>query len=218
MVRMSLMFCMLLAASVIGLTQQSQAQITYPYSSFESLAYAWTDAGDEFAYSINNADELTSAGTYTFNEYGSAPGYYSSASVGVEHNSTLSASGFHLTGKSTSYVADDYGYAACSANSEAIAAVTLRIRKAQRVTITGTLGLTGTSQPTSSSHYFEIRNAAGNVVYSKSNVGIVSYNGRLPAGTYTVYVSASVYREISSSGGDVYESSSGTYDVQLNVR
>lgn len=204
-------------ASFVASAASALAGISYNYADFNSYGTAWTDAGDEYAYSIANSDSLAGPGTYTFNEYGSAPGYSSSATVGVEHNSTLTANGFHLTGKAYGYVSDDYGYAACSANSESLVEMSFTLDTASRVTITGALGLGGTGSPSEFSNYFEIRNSAGQLITSTSGVGAINYKGRLRPGTYTLYVSASVLKEINFSGGDVYESSFTTFDVTLNA-
>lgn len=202
-------------AALVASASAALAGISYQYGNFDSVATAWTDAGDEYAYHISNSDSFSGPTTYVFSEYGSAPGYSSSATVGVEHNSTLTANSFHLTGKAYGYVADDYGYASCSANSEALTELGFTLDAGSRVTITGSLGLGGTSAPTVYSNYFEIRNAAGQIVYSASGVAAINYSGRLPAGSYTLYVSASVLKEIDFSGGDVYESSFASYDINF---
>jgi hypothetical protein len=210
-----------LFGALVALTtvaSQAYCQLSYQNTSFESLAIAETDAGPEYSYIINRADEVEADGTYTYSESGSAPGYSSSASVTVEHASELRPSGFHLTGKARGYVADDYGYAACSANSESLVYFTFTLNRARRVSVAGVFALTGSSPPESYSNYFEIRRSNGTLVKSSSDVGSFSYNGRLTAGTYSVYVSSQVLREINFSGGDVYENSTASFDVELTTR
>ena len=202
----------------VNISSQSCAQISYQGTSFESIAVAETDAGEEYSYIINNAEPVGSDGIYMFDETGSAPGYYSSASVGVTHDSTLTSTGLHLIGKAYGYVSDDVGYAACSASSEALGYVTFRLRSARRVTISGVLSLSGTSQPQSFSNLFELRRSNGTLVTSSSGTGPIAYTGRLTAGTYTVYVGSQVLRQINGSGGDVYEGSTASYDVTLTSR
>ncbi len=201
-----------------NIPNQSYGQLSYQGTSFESIALAETDAGQEYSYIINNAEPVGSNGTYLFDELGTAPGYYSSARVGVTHDSTLTSTGFHLTGKAYGYVSDDVGYAACSANSEATGYVTFRLRSARRVTISGVLGLTSTSQPQSFSNTFELRRSNGTLVTSSSGTGPISYTGRLTAGDYTVYVGSQVLHQINGSGGDVYEGSTASYDVTMTSR
>jgi hypothetical protein len=207
-----------LVGLAMGLSQVSWAQVTYQSSSFESIARAWTDAGDEYAYEISAADEAGPDGTYTFSETGSAPGYSSSASVGVEHDSALRANGFQLTGSASGYVADDVGYAACSANSEAIASVAFTLTRTTRVTFTGALSLAGSSLPDNYSNLFELRRTDGRLLKSVTGTGAISYSARLTAGTYTVYVGSYVLREIDFSGGDVYENSTASFDVSMTAR
>jgi hypothetical protein len=209
-----------LGTLVLSATVASQAfcQLSYQSTNFESLAIAETDAGPEYSYVINRGDEVGPNGTYTYSESGTAPGYYSSASVTVEHASELTPSGFHLTGKARGYVADDYGYAACSANSESLVSLTFTLNRARRISIAGLFALTGSSAPEAYSNYFELRRSNGTLVNSGSGVGPFSYNGRLTAGTYTVYVSSQVLRAIDFSGGDVYEDSTASFDVQLTAR
>lgn len=202
----------------VMLASQAWSQISYRSTSFESLATAETDAGPEYSYVINRGDEVGPNGLYNYSESGTAPGYSSSASVLVEHASQLGASGFTLTGKARGYVADDYGYAWCSANSEALVSLTFTLRRQQRVSIVGSLALTGSSQPEGFSNYFELRRANGSLVTSSSGVGPIAYKGRLAAGTYTVYVSSSVFRELNFSGGDAYENSTASFDVTLSAR
>jgi len=205
---------------VLSATMASQAycQISYESTSFESLATAETDAGPEYSYVINRGDEVGPDGTYTFNETGSAPGYGSSASVTVEHNSELRSTGFHLTGAASGNVADDYGYAACSANSESIVSITFTLTQARRISLAGTLALTGSSPPDDYSNYIELRRPNGTLVTSSSGVGPFSYRGRLAAGTYSFYASSQVLRAIDFSGGDVYENSTASFDVELTAR
>ncbi|MFN7020801.1 MAG: hypothetical protein ACK4WH_05670 [Phycisphaerales bacterium] len=195
----------------------SHAGVTYPWANFDSIGTAWTDAGDEYAYHISNSDSFSGPTVYTFSEYGTAPGYSSSATVGVEHNSTLTGTGFTLTGKAYGYVSDDYGYAACYATGEALTELSFTLDTNSRVTISGSLGIGGTIAPTAYSNYFEIRNSAGSVVTSASGVASINYSGRLRAGTYTLYVSSSVLNEINFSGGDVYESAFATYSVNFKA-
>lgn len=193
------------------------ADISYNQTSFESLAHAWTDAGDDYAYSISAADEADASGLYSFSEFGQAPGYSSSSSVGVEHDSVLTSTSMHLTGRAYTYVSDDYGYAACTADSEATTFISFTIDRRSRVTVSGTLGLTGSSAPQSFSNQFQLRNSRGQLVSSASGISTVNFDQRLPAGTYTLYVSASVSRSIDFSGGDLYENSNATFDVTLNA-
>lgn len=205
-------------ATLAATAASALAGVSYSYANFDSIATAWTDAGDEYAYHISNSDSFGGPVSYVFDEYGSAPGYNSSATVGVEHNSTLTSSGFSLSGKAYGYVSDDYGYAACSAWSEALVELSFTLDERSRVTITGSLGLGGTGAPSAFSNYFEIRNAAGQIVTSASGVSDINFAGRLNAGTYTLYVSASVAKEIDFSGGDVYESAFTTFSVNLATK
>lgn len=206
-----------LAALAVSATS-ALAGLTYSYANFDSVGTAWTDAGDEYAYHISSSDSFSGLTTYTFNEYGSAPGYSSGATVGVEHTSTLTSSGFTLTGKAYTYVSDDYGYASCWSNGEALVEMSFTIDRRSQVTITGSLGQGGTGSATALSNYFEIRNAAGTLITSADGVENISVSRRLPAGTYTLYVSTSVYKAIDFSGGDVYESAFSTFDVTFNAR
>lgn len=206
-----------LAALAVSATS-ALAGLTYSYANFDSVGTAWTDAGDEYAYHISNSDSFSGVTSYTFNEYGSAPGYNSGATVGVEHASILTAGGFTLSGKAYTYVSDDYGYATCWSNGEALVEMSFTLDRQSLVTITGALGLGGTGSATALSNYFEIRNAAGKLVTSADGVGNISYSGRLRAGTYTLYLSTSVYKEISGSGGDVYESAYSTFNLGLTAR
>lgn len=198
------------------LVSQAVCQITYQNTAFESLARAATDAGTEYDYIINRGDEVGADGTYTFRETGDAPGYSSGASVTVEHDSELRTNGFHLTGKARSYVYDDYGYAQASANSEAAVSFTFTLNRRQRISLSGLFSLTGVS-PSDYSSYFELRRSNGTLLKSSSGVGPFSFNQRLAAGTYTVYVNSYVLNELSG-GGDAYDSSTATFDVNLTAR
>jgi hypothetical protein len=199
------------------MASQALCQISYNSTSFESLATAETDAGPEYSYIINRGDEVGADGTYNYSETGEAPGYYSSASVTVEHASALRANGFDLTGNARGYVSDDYGYAQASANAESIAYITFTLDRPRRISLSGMFSLTGSSQPEGYSNYFEIRRANGKLVKSSSGVGPFSYLGRLPAGTYSLYVSSSVYRALSG-GGDAYENSTASFNVAVTAR
>lgn len=192
------------------------ADVNYTYASFESLGYAWTDAGDEYAYTINTADELLGVGDYTFEESGGAPGYSSSAAVGVAHDSTLTSTGFHLTGQARSYVSDDVGYAACSAWSESTVFITFTLTERSRVTLTGHLGLSSYGgAPSSLSNQVQLRNNANQLIASFSGVAQIDQSLVLPAGNYSFYASTSVADEIDFSGGDVYDTNLSTFDITL---
>jgi hypothetical protein len=204
-------------AAIVFSAGSTLAGITYSYANFDSIGTAWTDAGDEYAYHISNSDSFAGPTTYAFREYGSAPGYSSGATVGVEHASTLTSSGFQLTGKAFAYVSDDVGYAWCYATGEALVEMSFTLDVASRVTIWGSLALGGNSSPTAYSNSFEIRNAKGEVVTSASGTQAINFSGRLRAGTYTLYVSTSVFKEINFSGGDVYDQVFSTYNVNLSA-
>lgn len=192
------------------------ADLNYTYTSFESLGYAWTDAGDEYAYTINTADELIGVGNYSFEEYGGAPGYSSSAAIGVTHDSSLTSTGFHLTGQARSYVSDDVGYAACSAWSESTVFITFTLTERSRITLTGHLGLSSFGgAPSSLSNQIQLRNSANQLLASFSGVTQIDQSIILPAGNYTFYASTSVADEIDFSGGDVYDTNLSTFDITL---
>ncbi len=201
----------------LSLVSQAFCQISYQNTNFESLAKAETDVGPEYAYIINRGDEVAADGTYIFSESGEAPGYYSSASVAVEHASELRSDGFHLTAKARGYVSDDYGYAQAWANSEAITSFTFTLNRRQRISLSGLFSLTGSSLPEDYSSYFELRRSNGTLLKSSSGVGTFSFDQRLAAGTYTVYVSSYVLRELSG-GGDAYEGSTASFDVTMTAR
>jgi len=204
-------------ALAVASASPALAGITYTYTNFDSIGTAWTDAGDEYAYHISNSDSFSGPTTYTFREYGSAPGYSSGATVGVEHASTLTGGGFQLSGKAFAYVSDDVGYAWCYATGEALTEMSFTLDVASRVTISGALALGGNSSPTAYSNVFEIRDSKGQIVTSASGTQAIAFSGRLRAGTYTLYVSTSVFKEINFSGGDVYDNVFTTYSINLSA-
>lgn len=204
-------------AAIVFSAASSLAGITYSYANFDSIGTAWTDAGDEYAYHISNSDSFSGPTTYAFREYGSAPGYSSGATVGVEHSSTLTSSGFQLTGKAFAYVSDDVGYAWCYATGEALTEMSFTLDVASRVTISGALALGGNSGATAFSNYFEIRDSKGQILTAASGTQAIAFSARLRAGTYTLYVSTSVFKEINFSGGDVYDNVFSTYNVNFSA-
>lgn len=191
------------------------SQISYNSNSFESIGYAWTDAGDEYAYSISAADEADpTTGLYTFSDYGQAPGYSSSASVGVTHNARLTNRGFHIMGSASAGVTDDYGYAVCTSNSEAGVYLDFNVTRAGRVSFSGTLSVAG-STTSGYSNDFEVRDASGNVVATFSGTDTISFSRRLPRGRYTVVAFSQASLALSSSGGDAYENYTASFDVTM---
>ncbi len=194
------------------------AQISYGVSTFDSYGYAVTDAGSQYAYQIDNSDEVIGPDTYSFQEFGQAPGYSSSASVGAEHEATLATNSITLFGKASTYVSDDYGYAACS--SEAEVGDTIRFtltKKRTKVVLKGSLFYGGNSTPDYAFQYFVLKNSAGATI-ATSNGGDFTYQGQLPAGGYTLSISTYVAKSIDFSGGDVYDSSTSTYQIHMTAQ
>jgi hypothetical protein len=193
------------------------AQITINEATMESWALAQTDAGPQYNYEIDNYDELDSSATvYTFNEYGQAPGYSSSATVGVEHDSTFSSGGMNLTGESYAYVSDDYGYAFCSAESQTGAYVTFTLSQESRVQVTGELAFSGYT-PNDFETEFSLRRSGQPFLTFVTQAGEIDFDQVLPAGTYQLAVLSRVMLEIDFAGGDVYEYSRGTFDISLTA-
>lgn len=190
------------------------AQITLNEATMESSAVAETDAGPEYNYYISRLDELDALGPYTFTEYGSAPGYNSQATVGVEHNSNLATDRIDLSGVAYAYVADDYGYAYCSADSQVAAHVTFTLSQECRIQIDGALGFAGYSA-TEADAYFSLRRYGQPNMITVPAAGGITFDEVLPAGTYQITVLSRVWLEINFSGGDVYEFSRGTFDLSL---
>ncbi|HMO13347.1 MAG TPA: hypothetical protein PKD64_06305 [Pirellulaceae bacterium] len=208
-------FAMLLLLTGV---QTGNAQITYLDNFFVSQGVAQTDAGNEYDYYIDEADVAGPTGVYQFIEYGSAPGYGSRATIGVEHDSKLTSGDISLAGKTYSYVADDYGYAWCFAESYASSTVRFQLSSRRRVELTGNLTLVGSSPPDWYYNSVELRTASGQLIYQKTGVGPVNFSNRLVAGTYQITVVSTVAREIDFSGGDVYENSNAGFNVLLRAR
>ena len=147
---------------------------------------------------------------------GRPPGYSSSASVGCEHDSNLSSGSMTLTGEAYSYVADDYGYAFCSADSSVGAYITFTLDQESRVQISGSLHFTG--YPANDSEIeFMLRPYGQAPLALQLSEGAVSFDQVLPAGTYQLTLYTRVMLEIDFAGGDVYEFSRGNYDISLTA-
>ncbi len=210
---------LLAVATIVSFVDRTEAvaQFAYNQASFSSYALAETDAGSEYAYEIDESENISAPDTYSFTEYGQAPGYSSSATVGVEHDSTLTNKAISLYGKAYTYVADDYGYAVCSADSEVSSYIRFTVTKRTRVNLTGSLAIGGTSSPDWSYSSFELRKENGPMIAS-SNGGTFSFVGPLKPGTYVIVVTQRVLRQIDFSGGDVYENSFGTYNISMTTK
>lgn len=195
-------------------TTLASAGISNVAATFESIGYAWTDAGDEYAFAISESEERIGPGSFAFSRFGSAPGYSSSAGIGVVHDSTLAADGFRLRGRAHEWLSDDVGYAACTAWSESTAFVSFTIDQSTSIQITGALGLSGNSSP-EFSNQFQLRGPAGRVIASASGLQSINFSGTLAPGNYTLYLSASVSDAIDFSGGDVYDNAAASFDLTL---
>ena len=194
----------------------ANAQITINEATFESIALAQTDAGPQYNYEIDEIEELDSTGPYSFSEYGQAPGYSSSASVGCEHDSSLASDSMSLYGEAYSYVADDYGYAFCSADSSVGAYVTFTLSQESRVQISGDLEFQGYSANDSEIE-FMLRPYGQAPLALELSEGTVSFDQVLPAGTYQLTLYTRVMLEIDFAGGDVYEYSRGIFDISMSA-
>lgn len=206
------------AVAAAAIASAALADLTIQAASFESFGYAWTDAGDEYAFAIANSDDFDAAdvpGTYAFGSTGAAPGYSSSAGIGVMHAASLRPRAIHLRGQARTYVADDAGYAAVSAWSAATATVRLVVSSPTYLCLTGSLGLVSDYPPDIVSFHLQLTGPAGNTVYSASGTTTVSFRARLDAGTYTLSASASVADSLNHAGGDAYENNLATYDITL---
>ena len=203
---------MVALASCVG----ANAQITINEATFESIALAQTDAGPQYNYEIDEIEELDSTGPYTFSEYGQAPGYSSSASVGCEHDSSLASDSMSFYGEAYSYVADDYGYAFCSADSSVGAYVTFTLSQESRVQISGDLEFQGYSANDSEIE-FMLRPYGQAPLALELSEGAVSFDQVLPAGTYQLTLYTRVMLEIDFAGGDVYEYSRGIFDISMSA-
>jgi len=136
--RLGILNLLLTAIGAFALSCSSQnvvGQIVINEATMESLATAETDAGPEYRFDVFNWEELDSSGPYAFREYGTAPGYSSQATVGVEHESQLASNQLTLFGEAYAYVADDYGYAFCSADSQVASYITFTLTEASRVQV-----------------------------------------------------------------------------------
>lgn len=210
---------LLVVATIVNFVDRTEAtaQLAFNQASFSSYALAETDAGSEYSYEIDESASVSPPDSYTFTEYGQAPGYSSSATVGVEHDSTLTNKSINLFGKAYTYVADDYGYAACSADSEVSSFIRFTVTRRTRINLSGSLDLGGTSSPDWSYSSFELRQENGPTIAS-SNGGAFSFSGPLKPGTYVIAVTQRVLRQIDFSGGDVYENSFGVYNVSMTTK
>lgn len=196
--------------------EEAAAQIVLNEATMASEAIAETDAGSQYSYEIANVDELDSLGPYMFDEYGSAPGYYSEASVGCEHNSDLQEGGFELSGEAYAYTADDYGYAYISADSQVAEYITFTLPEPSRIQIAGSLGFSG-YPPQEADAYFALRPYGEANLYQVTSAGNLSFDEVLPAGTYQLSVLSRVWLEFDFAGGDLYEYSRGTFEVSLTA-
>lgn len=200
----------------VGSARMLPAQILLNEATMASEATAQTDAGSQFDYEIDNFDELDSFGPYSFVEYGSAPGYNSEASVGVEHDSDLTAGGFELSGEAYAYCADDNGYAYLSADSQAAQYITFTLPESTRITITGSLDFAG-YPGLEEDAYFAIRPVRGKILYSLTSEGNIEFDQVLSAGTYQLTVLSRVWLEFDFAGGDLYEFNRGSFQVSLTA-
>jgi hypothetical protein len=201
-------------ASVLS-ASRSMAQISYNHVEFESNALASTDNEPSQDFVINQIDEPTVPGTYTFEDFGSSPSYFYSASVGTEHNSSLTATGMQLYGNANIYLRDDYGYGVASAQSEVVANITFTLDSARQVDINGSLSRSGYTNYYNSQ--FILQSSDGDEVVSASGPNSISYSGQLPAGTYQLVVNAYATSEMNHPGGDVYESGNGSFQITLET-
>ncbi len=192
------------------------AQIVLNEATMASQAIAETDAGPEYNYEIDNFDELDEPGSYSYVEYGSAPGYYSGASVGTEHDSDLAVGGFELTGEAYAYTADDYGYAYVSADSQVAEYITFTLPGQTRIQILGSLSFSGYPAQEADA-YFALRRVGQANLYQVTSAGDIEFDEVLPAGTYQLTVLSRVWLEFDFSGGDLYEFSRGTFQVSLSA-
>ena len=213
--RLGLSSLALLGVSLLA-TGVAQAQITLNQANMQSYAFAETDAGPEFSDEIDEQATLTSNGPYTFTEFGGAPGYNSGASIGVSHDSEFATNQITLSGEAYSYVADDYGYAYCSADSQVGATVTFTLPTESRLQISGSLDFEG-YPATEADAYFALRRGTEPFLAQQTSSGQVSFDQVLPGGTYQLTVLSRVWLEIDGAGGDVYEFSRGTYDLTVSA-
>lgn len=209
--------CMSLAFAFANIlsASYSMAQITYEYVEFESNALATTDNEPSQDFSINQIDELAAPGTYNFEDSGSSPSYFYSSSVGVEHNSSLTATSMDLYGNAHIYLRDDYGYGVATAQSEVVANISFTLDSARQVDLSGALTKAGYTNYYNSQ--LILQTTDGEEIFSVSGPNSISYSGQLSAGSYQLVVNAYATSEMSHPGGDVYEAGDGSFQVTLET-
>ncbi len=199
----------------------ARAQIRYLSNSFASYGYAVTDAGEEYAYVIDQVGRADASGNYTYSESGSAPGYKNSASTGVEHASQLSPQQMNLTGRASAYVGDDYGYGWAYADATVSDEITFRLVGSRLVNLTGSLSLVTPPYSSPPTWYFgsvQLLNSSGRVIYQKVGLGAVSYSRQLPAGVYRIRVYSGLSHELNAAGGDAYDGSQASFNLILRAQ
>lgn len=199
----------------------TRAQILYLNNSFASYGYAVTDAGEEYAYVIDQVGRANASGNYTYSESGSAPGYGNSASTGVEHASQLSSQQMNLTGRASAYVGDDYGYGWAYADATVSDEITFRLVGSRLVNLTGSLALVTPTYSSPPTWYFgsvQLLNASGRVIYQKVGTGNVNFSRQLPAGLYRIRVSSGISQELNAAGGDAYDGSQASFNLTLRAQ
>lgn len=209
--------CLTLAFAVANLLSASStwAQITYDSVEFESSALASTDDDPAQDFVISQIDEPAIPGDYTFDEYGSSPSHGYSASVGTQHDSTLTTTGMSLSGNAHIYLRDDYGYGFASAQSEVVANVRFTLTSARHVEIAGSLTKAGYVNYYNSQ--FTLQNSNGDQIVSVTGPDAISYSGDLAAGSYQLVVNAYATSEMSHPGGDMYETGDGAFQVTVET-